>query len=75
MSYLPHAGFAAASTAVLVFSVVVMPAFAMLTVCCSMTCARSMHGENLVKVVGPVVQVCQFNSLFRGACLMNSCAV
>lgn len=37
VSYRPQAGFAAASNVVLVLSVVVIPAFAMLTVCCSMT--------------------------------------
>lgn len=36
--YLPYKGFAAASTAARAFSVVVIPALAMLTVCCSITC-------------------------------------
>ena len=40
VSYRPHAGFAAARTVVRVFRVVVIPAFAMLTVCCSITCQR-----------------------------------
>ena len=38
VSYLPQAGLAAASTVVRVFRVVVIPALAMLTVCCSITC-------------------------------------
>uniref|UniRef100_A0A0A9EEE1 Uncharacterized protein n=1 Tax=Arundo donax TaxID=35708 RepID=A0A0A9EEE1_ARUDO len=37
ISYLPHAGFAAARIAVLALREVVMPALAMLTVCCSIT--------------------------------------
>ena len=37
MSYRPHAGLAAARTAVRVLRVVVMPALAILTVCCSIT--------------------------------------
>lgn len=36
--YLPYRGFAAANTAARAFRVVVMPAFAILTVCCSITC-------------------------------------
>ena len=35
--YLPYIGFAAANTAVLAFSVVMIPAFVIETVCCSMT--------------------------------------
>jgi hypothetical protein len=37
----PYAGLAAARMVVRVLSVVVMPALAMLTVCCSITCAAS----------------------------------
>ena len=46
VSYLPQAGLAAASTVVRVFRVVVMPALAMLTVCCSMTCRGA--GQDLL---------------------------
>jgi hypothetical protein len=40
LSYRPHAGLAAAMSVVRVLSVVVMPALAMDTVCCSITCMR-----------------------------------
>ena len=40
----PKAGLAAARMVVRVLSVVVMPALAMLTVCCSITCVRSWAG-------------------------------
>lgn len=43
--YLPYRGLAAASTAALALSVVVMPAFAILTVCCSITCGGVSAGR------------------------------
>ena len=41
-SYRPDGGLAAASTEVLDFSMVVMPAFATEMVCCSMACMRGL---------------------------------
>lgn len=38
MTHLPEGGFAAARTEVLLLSMVVMPALAILIVCCSMAC-------------------------------------
>ncbi len=46
-SYRPYAGLAAASSVVRVLSVVVMPALAIDTVCCSITC------EGRARVLSP----------------------
>lgn len=57
VSYRPHAGLAAASTAVRVLSRVVIPALAMLTVCCSITWTQILAFQLSIRQKGPVLYV------------------
>uniref|UniRef100_A0A7C9ELW2 Uncharacterized protein n=1 Tax=Opuntia streptacantha TaxID=393608 RepID=A0A7C9ELW2_OPUST len=56
-SYLPQAGLAAARTAVLAFSEVVIPALAMLTVCCSITSCIAVRSDSSILSNSSMAQI------------------